>query len=38
MYRYMYRVFTLLSYTAPTDDALAYDVEVLETFGLNMIR
>ena len=25
-------------YTAPTDDALAYDVEVLERFGLNTIR
>ena len=25
-------------YTAPTDDALAYDIEVLDTFGLNMIR
>jgi hypothetical protein len=25
-------------YTAPTDEALAYDIEVLESFGLNMIR
>ena len=25
-------------YTAPTDDALAYDVQMLSMFGLNMIR
>jgi len=25
-------------YTAPSDDALKYDIQVLESFGLNMIR
>ena len=25
-------------YTAPTDDALAYDVQAVPMFGLNMIR
>ena len=25
-------------YTAPTDDALAYDLEAVRTFGMNMVR
>lgn len=25
-------------YTAPTDDALRFDLEVLQTFGLNTVR